>query len=99
MWTDKEDQIIFDDIGDALISYLFFNNSLLVTFDLCEKKDQARQYFKIISSKEFPDDFIMVSYRLTQEGIDHLKSFGKQRILEINPPYYNFQKAIKESDL
>lgn len=45
-------------------------------------------------------NYKMVSYELTQEGIDHLKRFGKQRLLEIVPPYLIMERqSIKESDL
>lgn len=96
---DKKDWIIFDDIVEALESYLFMNNKLQVTFDLRENKDRERKYFKILGSNEFPVDFTMVSYELTQEGINHLKSFGKKRLLEIIHPGYNMEKAIIKSDL
>ena len=100
MWTDKEDQAIFDDIKDMLIAYLYFHNHSYQSFEIQEMFIDI-PYHQVIEIKPFKiGDYKMVSYEITQEGIDHLKSFGKQRLLEIVPPYLIMERqSIKESDL
>jgi len=100
MWADKEDQEIFDDIKEMLIAYLYFHKHAYRSFEKQEIFIDIH-YHRVIEIKPFKiGDYKMVSYEITEDGIKYLKSIGKQRLLEIVPPYLIMERqSIKESDL